>query len=468
VLFAWLVVTPLVAQNTSGKPSQPAAALPFPEPDVKTPSFSLAELENKALELDGKIGGYPPRIKDGDDRRDTYNKWAYVVLDARALLAKNGDSERMSALLVKLYRQGHNLDVLGSGGKAVTTLQHALKQYPKSVPMHREAGWLYLQTNPAFAPQAEAVLLKLRELLGRNDDIEVERGLVFAYLYQKRNDDALKQIDHCLSFAPDHAQLLSLRKALGGGGKAIVHHEDSPKAIARAPDADEHWDGWMKSFYRTRDTAQFSAYWDMLVKQKLLESPETVAPAIGFVSQVIRQTPGLAKGQLDDLEKIPAAERQSVALILWYADTKESRRILKNHQLAEMLAKRPSKISAYPVNTPGDLDFCWGYFFATGDAAALNPIIGALDLGQFLGAMEKYRNGQRSDADKEAALKEAMFGAAMWSLQANGKEDQKVLAHLEKNFHSTQTPDSRKTYLATILSKILPEKYKLRTANTGE
>ena len=227
--------------------------------------------------------------------------------------------------------------------------------------------------------------------------------------------------------------------------------------LRAAPDEVEN--RWMKSFYRTGDTAPFDAFWKKIVDEKLLENENAVAPTVSFVSQVLHRHPELLKGRLDDLADAPGAHLAHLLDILWLSDTPEAREILRASGHAKYLERRPPAIGATKIEKAADLDFCWGWFFATGDTAVLDPIISALDFGEYAGAIKRYETSKKTEADRAAAYKDAMFGAAMWSLGANGREDPRILEHLEAVFADPRTPRARGMWLAVVLSKLKPEKY---------
>ena len=223
--------------------------------------------------------------------------------------------------------------------------------------------------------------------------------------------------------------------------------------------SDEAESRWMKTFYRTDDTAPFDAFWKKTVEGRLVENENAVAPTVSFASQVLRRHPELLKGRLDDLANVPGAQLAHLLDILWLSDTDESREILRTSGHAEYLARRPEPIGSTKIEKAQDLDFCWGWFFATGDTAALDPIISALGFGEHAGAIKRYATSKKTEADRMAAYKDAMFEAAMWSLGANGREDNRILEHLEAVFADERTPQLRSMWLALVLSKLKPEVY---------
>ncbi len=206
-----------VALLLSGPLDRAIAAIPDPLPFPETIASTAPKFEavlQESVMLKNWIGGYPPRIRDAQQRQEIYARWKTAIAGARALQRELGDTEPVLLLLGRLYRQGHNLDVRRSGEESAALFERALKQFPDSDALNLEASYLYLSINPKFAPKGEAALLKLRQLRGTDRDIEIERGFIFAYLYQNRVPEAKTQVERCLEMKPDDKMLLQFRDAL--------------------------------------------------------------------------------------------------------------------------------------------------------------------------------------------------------------------------------------------------------------
>lgn len=123
--------------------------------------------------------------------------------------------------MAETYRQDHNLDVPNSATHAEGIYTVALKEFPESYDLHLSASYFYLSLNPKYAPKGEEMLDRLREIVGNKEDFEVERGYVFAFLYQNRTKEAMAQLEHCLRLRDD----VMLRKVLDAlrNGKMKVH-----------------------------------------------------------------------------------------------------------------------------------------------------------------------------------------------------------------------------------------------------
>ena len=235
-----------------------------------------------------------------------------------------------------------------------------------------------------------------------------------------------------------------------------AHGQENDAKVAETGDS-----AWLKHFYLHPDDKPFDVFWKKVVKEKSLEDAEKVSSLMGFISQVLHRYPALIQGRMDALGQFDEKERNLVCLLLWQSDTKEGRAVLEQNGKAELAAKPPLPIATWKITDAGDLDYCWGYYFATGDTKALDPIISALDWGKYAGAADKYKTSQKTAADGDAALKDVLFQAAMWSLGANGREDAGVLGYMEKVFADPQAPKGRVMWVGVILSKVKPEKYKL-------
>jgi hypothetical protein len=220
--------------------------------------------------------------------------------------------------------------------------------------------------------------------------------------------------------------------------------------------SDDDHNEWIQHFYQTQDIGQFDGYWNMVVAQRLLETKNAIPAIEGFTCRVLHTYPSLIKGRFDGLSEYPEDQREIIQRILWLSDTKEARAALGSGRDNAYAGKSPPGIAGWKIQGGGDLDFCWGWFFATGDTAALDSIISALDLGKDAGALKKYPSSAKTDADKQAAMNDAVFEAALWSLGSIGRSNHDVAKHIAILFFSEKTPKDRKIWLGTLFVKTSP------------
>lgn len=217
-VFLLAMFLPLASLAAEQVPMPKVAELPLPEraAAAEHPATDAA-LQKELGSLNEFIGGYPPHIKSEEERAAVYRRWSELLQGAWAIEAREPEAESTLALLADVYRQGHNLDVEGTGVRAMQAVERCTSAYPKSIRCHFIASYIYLSANPRYAPKGEAALVRLRELFKPQINAEVERGFIFAYLGQGKNDEAVKQIDYFLTLDPKAEWAKKLRAALVGG-----------------------------------------------------------------------------------------------------------------------------------------------------------------------------------------------------------------------------------------------------------
>lgn len=134
---------------------------------------------------------------------------------------------------------------------------------------------------------------------------------------------------------------------------------------------------WVESYSATRDLSRFDEFWKSTVGKGALEADPAVRGfVIGFTSQVVHFHPSLLKGRIEGLDQFPEKQRDSIRILLWWADTDYSREILKKSGDSALLKDGgPSGVESIPVERIWDLNFCIGSFYATGDLNTLKPLL---------------------------------------------------------------------------------------------
>jgi hypothetical protein len=220
--------------------------------------------------------------------------------------------------------------------------------------------------------------------------------------------------------------------------------------------ADDDYSAWQQHFYFTEDIGQFDGYWNMVVTRRLLENKNAIPSIVGFTSQILHEYPSLIASRFDDPAEYPEDQREIILWILWLSDTREARAVLSSDRTDTYAGKKPPGIQGWKINTPGDLDFCWGWFFATGDTAAVDRVISVLDLGTYAGALKKYPTSAKTEADKKAAVNDAIFNAAMLSLGSIGRTNHDVAKRIAISSFSEATPKDRKAWLGILFAVTSP------------
>jgi hypothetical protein len=131
-----------------------------------------------------------------------------------------------------------------------------------------------------------------------------------------------------------------------------------------------------------------------------------------------------------------------------------------------------------PVTTAQHLDWLWSDYLGNGKIQAIAKITSALSLNAYSGSVGRAEKLQKSrpltDQEKQAAVLDAVFQAAMWSLESNAKQHPAVLAELIRIESTTQNKIKTQNkinishaYLLIILSKVDTSQYQMLEQNRG-
>ena len=192
-----------------------AKAEKIPGTNVEEKSFELRVIDKKSSSrgiegliadctyLNYYIGGYPPRFSSEKERDDIYSKWTELISEAE-YWAKIEKNEKTLYLLADLYRQGHNMDIIGSGDLAINNINLCLNKYPKSIPCHFTSMYFNLSAGEAFLGKGKESLDFLREYYGANKNPDIEAGYIHYYMLMRDNESAKEQIKRFIKIFPKH------------------------------------------------------------------------------------------------------------------------------------------------------------------------------------------------------------------------------------------------------------------------
>jgi len=249
--------------------------------------------------------------------------------------------------------------------------------------------------------------------------------------------------------------LLALSIALLAGCGTISKDKKATEQSV-APDSQ-----WLMRYYKAPKPDDIALHLSEWQKQGMLGMQESQSVLVGFLSSIMRSNPDKVVQWLQHTESFPEVDRSSVLYAAWLSKAPEAQNYLKRKGLAEFATNAVPDASAFSITDPSVLDFYWGAYFATGDPSAIRRIISALEFQKDSGAIARFQSSHQTEADKRAALNEAIFQAAMWSLTANSKQDEEVFAACKALLAPDKLPNGERMFLAIALSQARPDEIKV-------
>lgn len=209
--------------------------------------------------------------------------------------------------------------------------------------------------------------------------------------------------------------------------------------------------GWLRSYYQSRTLETFDRYWTRVIEERRLEDPAQAEPIVAFVGRLVHDNPGLLRTHFVDLAKYPASIRELVAQVFWISDTAEGRQRLIDSGRRNLASRPVPDLRVMSLRQATNVDFCWGWFFATGDPDALRPIVAALDLATAAAHPERLGTPPTTAAERQALRQAAIYLAARQSLASNAAADPFIARLLRTAMRDPRTPPDRARELQAIL-----------------
>jgi len=181
---------------------------------------SKVDISEAIAYLNSVAGTWPVKFESQSQEDDVLSYWGNIISKAQQSYEKE-ETEESICNLSDLFRIGHNMDVKNCAQNASNSIVRCLELFPDSYRGNLVASYFYLSIDRSFAPKGEECLKKLQEVSPIKPCMEAERGLVFAYLYQDKQDLAISQAKAFTKMFGDDSAVLSVIEGITNGTLTI-------------------------------------------------------------------------------------------------------------------------------------------------------------------------------------------------------------------------------------------------------
>ena len=225
---------------------------------------------------------------------------------------------------------------------------------------------------------------------------------------------------------------------------------------------------WLMNYYKNPSPETFVTEVNNLSKSGVLSDPELKQTISVFLSRILAANPDKTLKWMKELENLNGSDMEPVFYAVWLSDTKESKEYLKSIGANKALNAKPTDFLQIPINNPNTLDALWAYFFATGQSEPIRRIVSAFNYEEHSDALEAYKTSKKTEQDKQNAILGSIFLSARWSLESNIKHHPRVGEICGDIFKDKSLTTSEQLWLGGVLSKALPNKYKITNTKPGQ
>ena len=105
------------------------------------------------------------------------------------------------------------------------------------------------------------------------------------------------------------------------------------------------------------------------------------------------------------------------------------------------------------ISDPSHLDMLWATFMASGSYKPILKLIQTLDYTKYQGDLDKFKDSQKTEEDRQKAINNAIYDALVWSLKSNCKQHELVLNYCNWAYQYEKLTDVQKDELKRIIIK---------------
>ncbi|MDR3630543.1 MAG: hypothetical protein P4L42_09410 [Desulfocapsaceae bacterium] len=167
-------------------------------------------LMDRIRQLEPSIGVYPPNIKNEEDLHAVKKQYAEIKSELDGRLADHPEDQELLFMRGYLQSMGHNFDYPGAWQGATDDLRALLTANPAHIPALLELAKLWVNSDPALAPEAEKLFRGAQCYKGDEPLEEAQKGIFFALYYQGKMAAALRQSEYLKLTWPGNPQYQEL------------------------------------------------------------------------------------------------------------------------------------------------------------------------------------------------------------------------------------------------------------------
>ena len=220
-------------------------------------------------------------------------------------------------------------------------------------------------------------------------------------------------------------------------------------------------DDWLTYYYVKPQPERFVEEVLKMSGQGLLSRQGGSLNIACFLSRIMASSPSSIAGWMSKLNKLPQEQKDVLAYAVWISNTAEGRGYLIKHGYRALAGEKPIDVLSLQPDKTEILDMLWCYFFAPGEKAPVRRLVKALEYEKFSGSIDKAKGLNKSEEVQKDAYLEAVYRAALWSLESNLKQHPRLVDICDEFVIAGDLSQPEKLWLSLVMAKALPDKYRM-------
>lgn len=218
---------------------------------------------------------------------------------------------------------------------------------------------------------------------------------------------------------------------------------------------DNHFSEWIHSYYKNPRPEYALAYYMHYIKSDLSGDDSKFLPIFGIFLEIFKNNKFLAQQVMDCYENQDLRTKIFLLYLLYQSELGSDifyKKLEGDEKATYLELKNSPRIDIYDtILDSSQLDILWSTFFASGSYKPIFKLIQTLDYVSFHGDLEKYKESNQTEKDRQNALNDAIYGALIWSLKSNIRHHQLVSDYCNWAYQFGELTNIQKDELKSIL-----------------
>ncbi len=247
---------------------------------------------------------------------------------------------------------------------------------------------------------------------------------------------------------------------------AVLFQAEAAQQIDAKPNIAEASTGdmsqWLMNYYKQPDVETIPARIHRLSQLGMLAKRPHPQAFEMFFAQLMKKHPDKIAEWMKETSDLPEAERKILVQSVWMSQTKEGKQWLRGHDEKD-LAEKPG----HPLTEDGPyvleayhLDMLWEWFFATGEKAPIEQIVGKFDMIPVEPGDDPQPPRPPAGVDRATSMRYAIGGSAVWSATSLATNHDRLFTHLKEIQKDPRLSERGGAWLKRVLEKAEEEREK--------
>jgi hypothetical protein len=190
---------------------------------------------------------------------------------------------------------------------------------------------------------------------------------------------------------------------------------------------------WVMNYYQKPDPENVPARVRRIAKLNMLRNGRPESNQM-FLGQVMRANPDKIVGWMDSWKDLPAEDQVVLQQALWVSQTEQGKKWLTEKGLKELADKEghPFTTNSPMVLEPYHVDVLWEWFFATGEKAPVEKLVGMFGMLPDDPGAADLPPKPEVGADRPTYLRKMIGGLSVWSTASLAVRHDRLLTLLKE------------------------------------